>query len=101
MGACTATGKNASGKRLDAMKASPNWKDGKFGNELPKVQAPLFEMLGKFFTGGSDHRDLQSTHLAHSSPGSSRLQSPLLPPLFAHSSIGPILMPFSTALHMS
>ena len=39
--------------RLDR---SPQWRDGRFRNRLPRVDGPLHRMVGEFFFGGSGHR---------------------------------------------
>ena len=46
-GACIATGANATGARLNRMKLSPNWQEGKFVNSLVIRQPPFFESLGR------------------------------------------------------
>ena len=51
MNACTATGSGAKGARLEVMKASPNWRDGKFVNSIPKGPMPFWETLGKWLRG--------------------------------------------------
>ena len=51
MNACTATGQSASGAHLEAMKASPNWRDGKFANPLPSEYPSFFGALGKWLRG--------------------------------------------------
>ena len=43
MEACVATGMSATGARLDRMKASPNWHDGKFINSPPAVEFSVSE----------------------------------------------------------
>lgn len=35
---------------------SPQWRDGKFHNRLPRVDGPMVKMLTEFFFGGSKHR---------------------------------------------
>lgn len=35
---------------------SPQWRDGRFRNRLPRVDGPLWRMLGEFYLGGSAHR---------------------------------------------
>ncbi len=54
MSACVATGQNATGARLEVIKASPNWRDGRFVNSLPTEKAGVFESLGKWLRG-ADH----------------------------------------------
>jgi hypothetical protein len=43
--ACAAMGTAADGKRLQRMQASPQWKDGRFDNELERVDGDMTEML--------------------------------------------------------
>jgi L-ascorbate metabolism protein UlaG (beta-lactamase superfamily) len=50
MDAWTATGKRATGARLATMKASPNWRDGKFVNSLPNVEPKIFKALRKWMS---------------------------------------------------
>ena len=40
----------------DARVRSPQWRDGRFRNRLPRHDGPLWRMLGEFFFGGSKHR---------------------------------------------
>jgi L-ascorbate metabolism protein UlaG (beta-lactamase superfamily) len=54
MSARVATGQAATGARLETMKASPNWRDGRFHNSLPTVQPGRFEAFGKWLRG-TDH----------------------------------------------
>jgi L-ascorbate metabolism protein UlaG (beta-lactamase superfamily) len=54
LSACVATGQSATGARLDAMKASPNWRDGEFTNSLPTEHPSLLKALGKWL-GGTDN----------------------------------------------
>ena len=49
-------GAKATGERLTRMQASPQWKDGIFDNELPRVDGPMDEMLEKEFSGASEHQ---------------------------------------------
>ena len=49
--ACIATGRSATGTRLEAMKASPNWRDGRFVNALPSEYPSTFKALGKWLKG--------------------------------------------------
>ncbi len=53
-------GARASGKRLDKMKASPQWDEdaSRFDNRLERIDGSWPEMVGKFFFGGSDYREL-------------------------------------------
>ena len=51
MSARIATGQSATGARLDTMKASPNWRDGKFVNSLPTEQPSFLKSLGKWLRG--------------------------------------------------
>ena len=48
MNSCASIGKRATGARLEAMKASPNWRDGKFVNPLSSIEPKLFESLRKW-----------------------------------------------------
>ena len=48
MNSCASIGKRAKGARLEVMKASPNWHDGKFVNPLSSVEPKLFESLRKW-----------------------------------------------------
>ncbi|MEN8247006.1 MAG: MBL fold metallo-hydrolase, partial [Thermodesulfobacteriota bacterium] len=48
MNSCTSIGNRATGAHLDAMKASPNWRDGKFVNPLSSIEPKLFESLYKW-----------------------------------------------------
>lgn len=50
--ACAAMGTAASGKRLERMEASPQWKDGKFDNDLERVQGSFGDIVGSWL--GSD-----------------------------------------------
>ena len=54
MSACIATGQSAAGARLDAMKASPNWRDGKFVNSLAPVEFGLIKPLIKWMRGADN-----------------------------------------------
>jgi L-ascorbate metabolism protein UlaG (beta-lactamase superfamily) len=51
LSACVATGHSATGARLDAMKASPNWRDGKFVNALPTERPSFSKALAKWLKG--------------------------------------------------
>jgi L-ascorbate metabolism protein UlaG (beta-lactamase superfamily) len=51
-----APGALATGARLERMQASPQWKGTVFGNELPRTDGPLGEMLHQWLFGGSDYR---------------------------------------------
>ncbi len=46
----SATGKQASGERLEVMKVSPNWKDGQFVNSLPENEPKILEAMGKWLS---------------------------------------------------
>jgi L-ascorbate metabolism protein UlaG (beta-lactamase superfamily) len=35
---------------------SPQWRDGKFRNRLPRIDGPMWRAFGEFFFGGSKHR---------------------------------------------
>ena len=54
LSACVATGQSATGARLDAMKASPNWRDGEFVNSLPAEEPSFFGALGKWLRGADN-----------------------------------------------
>ena len=54
MTACIATGQSASGARLEALKASPNWRDGKFVNPLPSEYPSFFRALCKWLSGSAN-----------------------------------------------
>jgi L-ascorbate metabolism protein UlaG (beta-lactamase superfamily) len=54
MNSCTSIGKSATGVRLEAMKASPNWRDGKFVNLLASIEPKFFEALGKWIRGADN-----------------------------------------------
>ena len=54
MNSCISIGKSATGARLEAMKASPNWRDGRFVNSLASGQAGFFESLGKWMRGADN-----------------------------------------------
>lgn len=63
LGACLwsagdATGARAEGRRLERMRKSTRWdpRGQRFTNSLKRVDGPWWEMTGKFFLGGSDHR---------------------------------------------
>jgi L-ascorbate metabolism protein UlaG (beta-lactamase superfamily) len=45
-------GDRATGARLEAMKASPQWKDGRFRNRLDRHDAPLLKSLVQWVRGG-------------------------------------------------
>ncbi|MBD3233045.1 MAG: hypothetical protein GF315_04915 [candidate division Zixibacteria bacterium] len=47
-------GEIADGARLQAMKASPNWRDGKFVNSLTNVEPKFFEIIGKWIRGAEN-----------------------------------------------
>jgi L-ascorbate metabolism protein UlaG (beta-lactamase superfamily) len=51
-----AFGGRADGARLARMEQSPQWRDGRFDNRLPRVDGPMLRALGAFAFGGSDHR---------------------------------------------
>jgi L-ascorbate metabolism protein UlaG (beta-lactamase superfamily) len=51
---CTSIGKIAKGARLDAFKASPNWRDGKFVNSVASIEPKFFESLGKWIRGADN-----------------------------------------------
>ena len=54
MSACVAAGSSATGARLEAMKASPNLRDGRFVGSLASVEPGISESLGKWLRG-ADH----------------------------------------------
>ena len=45
---CTTTGKRASGSRTQKMKSSPNWKDERFVNPLPRQEESILEASKKY-----------------------------------------------------
>jgi L-ascorbate metabolism protein UlaG (beta-lactamase superfamily) len=51
-----AMGGRVEGARLERVERSPQWRDGQFRNELPRVDGSATRMLGEFLLGGSDHR---------------------------------------------
>jgi L-ascorbate metabolism protein UlaG (beta-lactamase superfamily) len=51
-----ALGGRADGARLARVERSPQWRDGRFRNRLPRVDGPALRMLGAFLFGGSPHR---------------------------------------------
>ena len=53
------TGARAEGERLKRMTVSPQWDadDERFTNELTRIDGNFLEMGGKFFFGGSEHRE--------------------------------------------
>ncbi len=51
---CASVGASAGGSRLEAIKASPNYKEGLFVNPIPSQEPPLFEVLVKWISG-ADH----------------------------------------------
>src|SRR5690242_5827031 len=46
-----AMGGRATGARLETMKASPQWKDGRFRNSLDRHDAPLLKSLVQWVRG--------------------------------------------------
>ena len=44
------------GARLAAAERSPQWRDGRFVNPLPRVDGPVGKMMREFLFGGSKHR---------------------------------------------
>ena len=48
MNSCTSIDKSATGARLEAMKVSPNWRDGKFVNSLVCIEPNVFKSLWKW-----------------------------------------------------
>jgi L-ascorbate metabolism protein UlaG (beta-lactamase superfamily) len=44
------------GARLARIERSPEWRDGKFRNALPRVDGPYSTMLREYFFGGSPYR---------------------------------------------
>ena len=54
MDACTAIGKSPTGVRLETMKASPNWRNGKFVNSLANIEPNFIESLGKWIYGADN-----------------------------------------------
>ncbi len=55
MSAWEAMGAKPDGPRLEKMKASPQWKDGKFQNTLERIDGSYVKMMGDWFRG-SEHR---------------------------------------------
>lgn len=56
LNAAGAIGSRPAGARLNAVQASPNWRDGRFRNRLTRVDGPLIESAGRWlFGGGSDY----------------------------------------------
>jgi L-ascorbate metabolism protein UlaG (beta-lactamase superfamily) len=51
-----AVGGRVDGARLQAATQSPQWRDGKFENVLPRIDGPYVRMMREFFFGGSKHR---------------------------------------------
>ena len=39
---------------------SPQWRDGRFRNRLPRIDGPMWRAFGEFFFGGSKHRRPES-----------------------------------------
>jgi len=54
MNAYTATGRSATGARLETMKASPNWRNGRFVNSVPSEQVRFLESLRKWLRGANN-----------------------------------------------
>jgi L-ascorbate metabolism protein UlaG (beta-lactamase superfamily) len=50
------TGEAPSGERLRRMQRSRAWHDGRFHNDLPRVDGSYLEMTARWFAGGSEHR---------------------------------------------
>jgi L-ascorbate metabolism protein UlaG (beta-lactamase superfamily) len=51
-----AMGGRVEGARLARAARSPQWRDDRFTNRLPRVDGPMLRALGAFAFGGSDHR---------------------------------------------
>ena len=51
-----ALGDTVTDERLARTRASPQWREGKFRNPLPRVDGPMLRMMREYFFGGSDHR---------------------------------------------
>ncbi|WP_284349717.1 MBL fold metallo-hydrolase [Roseisolibacter agri] len=51
-----AMGGRVEGARLARAERSPQWRDGRFDNRLPRVDGPMLRALGAFAFGGSEHR---------------------------------------------
>jgi L-ascorbate metabolism protein UlaG (beta-lactamase superfamily) len=51
-----ALGGSVEGTRLARAERSPQWRDGRFRNRLPRVDAPMKRMLTEFVFGGSEYR---------------------------------------------
>jgi L-ascorbate metabolism protein UlaG (beta-lactamase superfamily) len=59
--AWAALGTKPSGERLERIEQSPQYRDGRFRNTLPRVSDGFsFETTWEFFTGGSDYRAPQA-----------------------------------------
>jgi L-ascorbate metabolism protein UlaG (beta-lactamase superfamily) len=41
---------------MSRIEQSPQWRDGRFRNRLPRIDGPLWRAFGQFFFGGSKHR---------------------------------------------
>ena len=50
------SGTAPAGKRLARMQRSPEWRDGRFGNAMPRVDGSYTEMARGWFSGGSSYR---------------------------------------------
>ncbi len=50
-----ATGRSPDGRRLETMKTSPNWREGKFVNSLPMSEMVFFASLGEWIRG-AEHK---------------------------------------------
>jgi L-ascorbate metabolism protein UlaG (beta-lactamase superfamily) len=53
----TVTGTKATGARLERMKASPNWRGGRFVDTLPRREPQIVRASWAFFTSGSKFRE--------------------------------------------
>ena len=42
--------------RASRIERSPQWRDGRFRNRLPRIDGPIWRAFGEFFLGGSKHR---------------------------------------------
>jgi L-ascorbate metabolism protein UlaG (beta-lactamase superfamily) len=47
---------NRTTPQITSFESSPQWRDGRFRNRLPRVDGPMWRALIEFFFGGSKHR---------------------------------------------
>lgn len=57
---CAAMGASAKGARLDRMRLSPQWDQGRFKNKLPGAKFPIMAMMREWMFGGSDFASPES-----------------------------------------